>query len=322
MNAHRPGAERCALTWPDDHPRMAREDVLTTAALARLRPFLRFAREEWRGPWSIPRRIICDYLVVAVVEGRGRFQLGDATFAVGPGDVAWFPPDQPHALQGFAPRMKVLYAHFDLLHEPSRTQGVPIPAGGMDDRKRLVRWMHAPLRVDPVARWRGLLPLANAAVVRDELRRLVAEDLGDRDPAILTGSLLRLIGLIARGLSSRAIAARTHWQAMQQAADEIRAAPERTHGIRVLAAKARLSPAQFRRRFAEVHGESPRALLARARVQKARDLLLYAGDTRAIGAIAAAVGFASVHSLSRAFRRAFGAAPLAYRRDHGNTAAP
>ncbi len=292
--------------------------AVSPSDLARLRPHLRCAREEWRGPWSIAPRIICDYLVVLIEEGRGRLVLSGVEKAIGPGDVAWLPPDLPHALDGFGPRTRVLYAHFDLMSGPSRLHGVPIPPGGMLDRARLARWMHPPCTIQPIAAWRGVLRPANATVVRDELRRLVAEDLGGRDPAIQAGGVLRLIGILARGLAPRARAASAHWQAMQDAADAIRAVPERAHHLRVLAAKARLSPAQFRRRFHEVHGMSPRELLARARVEKARDLLLFTGANSAIGEIALSVGFASVHSLSRAFRDAFGYTPSAYRRERGD----
>jgi AraC-like DNA-binding protein len=294
---------------------MAASAGLGPDALARLRPYVRLAREDWRGPWTIARRRICDHLLVVIVAGRGRFELDDRPFDVGPDDVVWLPPRVPHAMTGHAPRMRVLYAHFDLAWDPRLSSSRPVTWSGMDDLRTISPWLPAPLGLDPIERWQGLLRPANPAAVRDELRRIVAEDLGGRDPLIQAGSVLRLLGLLSRGLAPRALAARAHWQAMQRAADELRAAPERAPGIAALARRAGLSPAQFRRRFAEVHGESPRLLLARARVQKARDLL-DSGQSLPIGAIAEAVGFASVHSLSRAFHRAFGVSPLQHlRRD-------
>jgi AraC-like DNA-binding protein len=283
-------------------------------ALTRLRPYVRSAREEWRGPWTIARRRICDYLVVVVLEGSGRFALDDRTFPVASGDVVWFPPLRPHAMSGDAPRMRVLWAHFDLVWNPRRSPHAPITPSGMDDPRRIRRWLHPPADIAPIRDWTGKLPVANPTAIRDELRRLVAEDLGGRDPLIQAGGVLRLLGHLARGLAPRTSAARRHWQAMERAAEDLRAAPEDAPGIRALAARAGLSQAQFRRRFAEVHGESARRLLARARAQKARDLLL-SGQRLSVGEIAAAVGFESVHSLSRAFRRAFGMPPTALLRE-------
>src|SRR3954470_23245859 len=101
--------------------------ALAPDALARLHPYLRMAREEWRGPWSIARRRICDYLVVQILDGRGRFELDGEAFAVGAGDVVWFPPLLPHAMRGDAPRTKVLWAHFDLVWSAARSPHVPLP---------------------------------------------------------------------------------------------------------------------------------------------------------------------------------------------------
>lgn len=79
-----------------------------------------------------------------------------------------------------------------------------------------------------------------------------------------------------------------------------------------LARAAATSRATLGRRFVAGVGEPPLAYLARARMQEAAQLLL-ASDA-GLGAIAEQVGYQSEFAFNRAFRRAFGIPPGAYRR--------
>jgi AraC family transcriptional regulator len=74
---------------------------------------------------------------------------------------------------------------------------------------------------------------------------------------------------------------------------------------------ADLSPSHFRRLFQRQFGCSPREYLRRARVDRAKQLML--GSSQTLGDIARRCGFATVHSLSRAFSAVEGIAPSAYR---------
>lgn len=78
-----------------------------------------------------------------------------------------------------------------------------------------------------------------------------------------------------------------------------------------IAHRASLSPAQFRRRCAEIFRHSPRQHLALLRMRRASDLLL-SSDLK-LEAIAARVGYTDVFAFSVAFKRCFGEAPAHYR---------
>lgn len=74
-----------------------------------------------------------------------------------------------------------------------------------------------------------------------------------------------------------------------------------------LVRQASMSRSTFMRRFARLASMSPRALLTRLRLERARALLL--GSNLGVGAIALEVGYQSQGVFTRALRQTFGAAP-------------
>jgi transcriptional regulator GlxA family with amidase domain len=81
--------------------------------------------------------------------------------------------------------------------------------------------------------------------------------------------------------------------------------------VEALAARARLSPRQFSRRFKTAFGTSPGGYVERLRLDEARRRLPAGGQT--MESIAASVGYASDDAFRRAFERHFGVAPSIYR---------
>ncbi len=88
--------------------------------------------------------------------------------------------------------------------------------------------------------------------------------------------------------------------------------PERPWTVGTLAALAGSSRSPFAGRFAALVGEPPLAYLTGWRMQVAARLLL--SGRSSIGEVASRVGYASEPAFSKAFKRAMGVAPGAYRR--------
>jgi AraC-like DNA-binding protein len=88
--------------------------------------------------------------------------------------------------------------------------------------------------------------------------------------------------------------------------------PERAWTTGQLAAELALSRSAFASRFREVVGESPRRYSSRTRLALAARLLRRTDGT--LAEIAERTGYENEFSFSKAFRRAFGIAPGAYRR--------
>ncbi|MEM8933106.1 MAG: AraC family transcriptional regulator, partial [Acidobacteriota bacterium] len=88
-------------------------------------------------------------------------------------------------------------------------------------------------------------------------------------------------------------------------------APGRGWSLDTLAREAALSRTAFARTFHELVGQPPMSYLTRLRMQRARVLLRGDASTAAIGE---QVGYRSEAAFHRAFKKAFGLGPGAYRR--------
>jgi AraC-like DNA-binding protein len=93
---------------------------------------------------------------------------------------------------------------------------------------------------------------------------------------------------------------------MARAEDYLLSAREKPTLVRAADAAA-LSPFHLIRVFRAVHGKTPLAFAARARLEAARDALMMTADS--IEEIALRAGYESRTAFDRAFRRAFGATP-------------
>ena len=93
--------------------------------------------------------------------------------------------------------------------------------------------------------------------------------------------------------------------------------PASDHNLADLARVAGMSRSKFAKVFADTVGSPPMEFVTRARLDRARDLLL--STDLPISGIATNVGFASRSHFSRAFRNEFGIDPTRMRR-HGPTA--
>lgn len=82
--------------------------------------------------------------------------------------------------------------------------------------------------------------------------------------------------------------------------------------LRRLAREACLSPFHFARLYQQVYGKTPHLHLTERRLERARAMLAREGAT--VTEACFAVGFSSVGSFSRLFKRHLGEPPSAYRR--------
>jgi AraC-like DNA-binding protein len=90
--------------------------------------------------------------------------------------------------------------------------------------------------------------------------------------------------------------------------------------VRAVAAVAHVSPAHFIRSFLAVFGETPHRYLQRRRVE--RSMFLLRETDRTVTDVCFDVGFTSLGTFSRTFRRIVGETPSGYRAGHGPIVAP
>jgi AraC-like DNA-binding protein len=291
------------------------------ARLQWLRPFVRQSGNQKRPPWFLDERKLLDYVLVFVASGTGRFKVAGKAFDVGPGDLVWVPPNTPHTMRGYPPLMHCLYVHFDLLYDPQRSHWDACIPGRTYDFEACRRYMHPPIHDPLISSWRGKLPIDNPTTVETLLSAICFEHC--RSPSgsalVLAGLMLQLLAEIMRGMTTSGAIKPAHVSELRKTEALIQECADRNLNVAELAGQARLSCSHFRRLFQQTYGESPRHMHRRARMRRAAELLVYSNLN--ISEIANALGFSTVHNLSRAFRDLTGIAPTRYRQGGGKTTA-
>jgi AraC-like DNA-binding protein len=100
--------------------------------------------------------------------------------------------------------------------------------------------------------------------------------------------------------------------AVARSLEQIHAEPGATWTVAELAADVGLSRAAFARRFTEAVGEPPLTYLSRWRMTTAARLLR--DHDRPLATVAKEIGYTSEFAFAKAFKRDFGIAPGAYRK--------
>lgn len=170
---------------------------------------------------------------------------------------------------------------------------------------------YAPARLPPL---RGLR-FEGAPEIVAGVREMMVEAAG-RLPghaALLDATGLRLVHHLLRALLGvdRGTARLPERAAIRRAVEVAEARLADPLSVADLARAAGLSPFHFSREFKREVGASPRAWLARTRLERAKRLL--AADDRGVTDVALECGFCSASHLATAFTRAFRLAPSRYR---------
>lgn len=289
---------------PGDHP--------DAHLLGILRPYVRHCGDERRGAWRIGPRRLLDHLLVHIADGCGRFQIGDDILAVQPGDLVWIPPDTLHSMEGFAPGMNCPYLHGDLAYRGTVGHWDFSIPGGMTDLAQFAPLMHPPTSDPALAALPGLHRGPAARRAGELVREVCREAVRGLPMATLRMSALFLeaIAELLRGRAA-ATAGDTHLPLLEQAAERLRSLGERAR-VADLSAAAGLSPSRFRELFASHFGASPRDYGRRARIRRAKELLV--ASPLSVGEVARRLGFADIHAFCKAFRAVEGVPPGEYRR--------
>ncbi len=252
----------------------------------------------WMLPGSWVERLQ-DFDLWFVWAGRGRMILKDRRITLRPGICVWARPGRYYeAYQDADDRLGVSFIHFDLIDaaHPSRKVARPIPPEVTDLRD---------------------VPLADAMMRRigELLRDPRHTDHAARTANALMRSLLIDLDYQASHQADLSGTQRLHRQVALQVAAHIDENPGDTHDIAALARHAGYCPDHLCRVFRAVTGQTLQSYTIRARINRARHLLL---ETELpVHQIAAALGYSDVFFFSRQFKQKAGQSPLAYRRQTG-----
>jgi transcriptional regulator GlxA family with amidase domain len=202
------------------------------------------------------------------------------------------------------------------------------PTGLLDGRRVTTHWQHAQ---DLARRFPALKVDANPLFVKDGAfytsagitagidlsLALIEEDFG---PSVALSVARELVVYLKRPGGQAQFSEPLQFQTqsadrMADLASWIVANLQKDLSVEKLAARARLCPRQFTRRFKQAFGTTPAAFIESARIDEARQRL--AGYHGTLERVASSVGFRSDDVFRRTFERRLGITPSAYRTRFG-----
>ena len=151
------------------------------------------------------------------------------------------------------------------------------------------------------------------ALAQADASPLGPDAIPSRLPEMLLVEALRLHLATAPALDSGWVTA-LHDPVLNRALAALHAAPAHRWTVAELARAASVSRSQLDERFRHVLGRSPIRYLTEWRLHLARDLL--ASTDLGVAAVARRIGYEAEEAFSRAFKRAFGQSPTAWRATH------
>ncbi|MEY3774022.1 MAG: hypothetical protein RLZZ129_802 [Verrucomicrobiota bacterium] len=268
-----------------------------------IHPVVRIAHRQ-DGGLLIPRRIILDYELVLILQGRGAWTVEGRVHPLAAHDLLLIPPFVPHSFQVETnAAVEHIAVHFDF------APGVPPAARGLEKRRPFrVRLTH------------GLgFPRQQRLYAGHRLERLLQGVVAAHSSGEVTGPALassRLAGVLLELLTAPPGQSAPEQSARQrERVGRVTAHMQAHLGETIdhgrLERVSGLSPSRLQAVFREVTGYPPLDYLRRLRVEAARRLL---ADARlAVKEIAARTGFRDTSHFSKVFRRIDGLSPAHYR---------
>jgi len=283
----------------------------TTSLISRLSPFVRLAHDfPTPAGFELKPRIINDHAFLYFKQGRGTFLNARTSYSIAPGTLFLVRPNVEHSFQGRG--FYMLNMHVDLIERPD--------SAAIDYQQR---------RDDPHPPRAQDMLSAEALPVCIAIRRTaVYERLffcvhrlfqvgGQASRIQIKAAMLDLIAFLFAEVQQQQMspALRSQLPGLESAVRYMQTNFHRPISHTEVAREARMSGSYFARCFKEYYQLSPIRFLMQLRMEKAKTELTL--TELPVKAVAAGVGFQTVHHFTRAFTRHVGISPAAYRDMHG-----
>lgn len=284
-----------------------------------LSPHIRLAWDSWLdADWDLPTRVIFDYECVFLESGELDVVVNGAHYHAEPGNILFFRPRQPHAMHviGNAP-IHQPHIHFDLV-EDEMSPYVYISFADLPDIDPKEYALFRPDIIDefcpnlpPVIRLRnskGIEGLLMSIIHEKENRMIHSDMLANGLFLQLFSTLLREVALNSQDGEKLA----SHQNIAQQVREYLNRNLDRDLSLDELSESIHISKYHLCRQFKQAFGVSPIQYHLDSRINRAKELLVT--TSLSIGTIAETVGFQSIYSFSRAFKKRENVSPSVYRR--------
>jgi len=286
------------------------EPMMETIAI---RPFIRVAHH-YRFP-AAPDRTVDEssrvgycYAFHYVDGGRGAFGIRSKTYAVQKGDLLYIPPGCKHSFESDPAAPLTTYNIYCELwtDAPQRTPTHLVWDEASFDAAYATE-TRAGTGLDAIP---PVVPPLAHSVPTDVIPAIVRHhQTGDSVSEAIACSLLKALVLSLVQAANRSAFVDPR---IANIVDELERGAAAGEGLEAWLARAGLRKTQFHRLFKQATGLSPKAYRTRAVMKQAAAALLE--TNRSVTAVAADLGFASIHHFTKQFTAYHGASPTQYRR--------
>ncbi len=262
----------------------------------------------------IAERVIFDYELLYIKEGKAIITLEDRRYTGGKGDVFIFRPRQRHAIRMvFDEQLVQPHIHFDLTYHPDRAV-VPISYRNMDAikpeemsyfREDILDQFIAPFP----SHFHPHAPMYIEQMIFDIIHAFTNP--GPYKEITLTHLFLRLWEQVLNELTYGLTDTRAHEDISSRIKFFIEQNLTRPLPLDEIARLTHFSRSYVSRVFLDSFGTSPLRYHTLLRVQKAKSMIQF--TNMSMSEIATAVGFESLQDFSRVFKKTDGFSPSTYR---------
>lgn len=286
--------------------------------LNRLSPYVRRAWDATMPVnWRLPERIIFDYELFYVSEGEAIVTIDEVEYAAEPGDIFLFKPLRVHAIQGIHDTsVRQPHVHFDFLYQED-SEEVYVPVWSLSEPGEDAHFAREDVTGPDMLGIPDKIVIPETRQVEALLFALIRESESISRFSVLRQKalLLEILACILEGLhgaGGQAILPPDDMTELMEAARRrLLQSLDQPLSIDDLAQAAGFSRNHFARLFRQHFGQAPGQYHTAMRILRARQLL--STTDYSITRVAEELGFDSIHSFSRAFKRETGLSPLFYR---------
>jgi len=266
-------------------------DMLQDLPFATVRPTSPARVFYWARDYSWSPPALPDFDLWCILEGRGEASLAGRDYALSPGmSFVLRPGDRPVARHDPAHPLVAFYCHFDMLDQHGR----PLPAERVQTPPPGMQVRDLP----------GFTAMARRCVAGYDRN----DPLGQRQGRLALELMLATIWDWWQQ-------PRTHTDdAMAMVVREIQRQPGKPWDVDSMAGVARLSRAQFSRRFTAHTGRSPKAFVIETRLDLARHLIIE--TEMSLSEVAEDLGYSDLFFFSRQFKQRYACPPSQLRKNH------
>lgn len=293
------------------------KEVLANMDINYLSPYIRVAMDSRiEPPWHLQERVIFDYELLYVKEGRILVTVEDREYFGNPGDIFLFKPKQRHSIRVLGENcFRQPHIHFDLFYQQDSPE-VKVsfkPLESMTDHE--MRWFREDVTKNPAMQLPNKICLRNTRYFEDMLFDIINE-FTMKMPFYeinIKGLFTKLWTYLMReNYMENNPAVLGNIDELIRIKDYLASNIDREITLDMLTKEFKISKFHLVRLFKKAFGITPMHYNRLVRINKAKEMIQF--TSKSFTEISEMLGFNSVNAFSRNFRNVEGVPPSFYRR--------